>query len=99
MYLICGTLGEMEATMAKTEMIRARVEPGLKREAETLFSELGLTTTEAITLFYKQVTVHRGLPFDVRLPNAETIEALQQAQDGEGLTEYRSLVNLRTRFD
>jgi DNA-damage-inducible protein J len=85
--------------MAKTEMIRARVEPGLKREAETLFSELGLTTTEAITLFYKQVTVHRGLPFDVRLPNAETIEALQQAQDGEGLTEYRSLVNLRTRFD
>ena len=85
--------------MAKTEMIRARVEPGLKREAETLFSELGLTTTEAITLFYKQVTVHRGLPFDVRLPNAETIEALQQAQDGEGLTEYRSLMNLRTRFD
>ena len=58
--------------MAKTEMIRARVEPELKRQAEDLFSALGLSATEAITLFYKQVTMHRGLPFDVRIPNAET---------------------------
>ena len=55
--------------MAKTEMIRARVEPELKRQAEELFSSLGLSTTEAITLFYKQVTLHRGLPFSVRMPN------------------------------
>ena len=68
--------------MAKTEMIRARVEPELKREAEQLFSALGLSATEAITLFYKQVTMHRGLPFDVRIPNAETMEALNQARDG-----------------
>ena len=80
-------------------MIRARVEPDLKRQAEELFSELGLSVTEAITLFYKQVTVHRGLPFDVRMPNAETIEALQQARDGEGLTEYASLEDLKARLD
>ena len=49
--------------MAKTEMIRARVEPELKREAEELFLGLGLSATEAITLFYRQVTLHRGLPF------------------------------------
>ena len=85
--------------MAKTGMIRARVEPALKRQAEELFSELGLSATEAITLFYKQVTVHRGLPFDVRMPNAETIEALQQARDGEGLTEYASLEDLKARLD
>ena len=85
--------------MAKTGMIRARVEPDLKRQAEELFSELGLEATEAITLFYKQVTVHRGLPFDVRMPNAETIEALQQARDGEGLTEYASLEDLKARLD
>ena len=85
--------------MAKTGMIRARVEPDLKRQAEELFSELGLSATEAITLFYKQVTVHRGLPFDVRMPNAETIKALQQARDGEGLTEYASLEDLKARLD
>ena len=82
--------------MAKTEMIRARVEPELKRQAEDLFSALGLSATEAITLFYKQVTMHRGLPFDVRIPNAETMEALRQAQVGEGLTECADLEDLKS---
>ena len=85
--------------MAKTEMIRARVEPALKRQAEECFSELGLSATEAITLFYKQVTLRRGLPFDVRIPNAETIEALQQARDGQGLTEYANLEDLKAAID
>ena len=85
--------------MAKTEMIRARVEPELKREAEELFSSLGLSTTEAITLFYKQVTLHQGLPFAVRMPNAKTVEALKQARDRAGLTEYGSLEDLKASLD
>ena len=85
--------------MAKTEMIRARVEPALKRQAEECFSELGLSATEAITLFYKQVTLRRGLPFDVRIPNAETIEALKQARDREGLTEYAGVEDLKAAAD
>ena len=85
--------------MAKTEMIRARVEPELKREAEDLFSTLGLSTTEAITLFYKQVTLHQGLPFAVRIPNEETVEALEQARNRDSLTEYGSLDELRASID
>ena len=81
--------------MTKSEMIRARVEPELKREAETVFSQLGLSTTQAIRLFYKQVTLQQGLPFAVKIPNAETREALQQAYDGEDLTEYESLDALK----
>ena len=38
--------------MANTEMIRARVEPELNSQAEAVFAELGLSATEAITLFY-----------------------------------------------
>ena len=81
--------------MTKSEMIRARVEPELKQEAETVFSKLGLSVTQAITLFYKQVTLQQGLPFAVKLPNAETREALQNAYDGEDLTEYESLDALK----
>ena len=81
--------------MAKTEMIRARVEPELKYQAEEVFSKIGLSPTEAITLFYAQVTLHRGLPFAVKIPNAETIEALRQARSGEGLTEYVNLESLK----
>ena len=81
--------------MAKTEFIRARVEPDLKTQAEEIFSKLGLSPTDAITLFYVQVILHGGLPFEVRIPNHNTREALQHARDGTGLTEYDSLDELK----
>ena len=81
--------------MAKTAMIRARLEPDLKRDAETVFSTLGLSPTEAITLFYKQVTLHHGLPFEVRIPNPETRDALGQAARKEDLREYAGLDELK----
>lgn len=81
----------------KTETIRARVEPELKHEAEALLKDLGLSATDAITVFYRQVVLHRGLPFDVRIPNAETVEALRQAETGEGLIEYSDLEELKTQ--
>ena len=84
--------------MAKTATIRARVQPDLKHRVERLFAQLGLSTTEAITLFYRQVDLHQGLPFAVRIPNAETVEALQQAASGEGLTKWDSLEEMKTEF-
>ena len=85
--------------MAKTATIRARIEPELKRQAEELFSQLGLSVTQAITLFCRQVTLQKGLPFAVKIPNTETLQALQQARDGEGLSEYSSLEELRAKFE
>lgn len=81
--------------MAKTEFIRARIEPELKFQAEEVFTKLGLSTTEAITLFYSQVTLHGGLPFEVRVPNNETVEAMRQAGTGVGLNEYADLDALK----
>ncbi len=83
--------------MAKTAMIRARVEPELKQQAEEILSHLGLSPTVAITLFYRQVALQYGLPFSVRLPNPETVEALRQAHAGEGLTNYGDLEDLKAR--
>ncbi len=77
--------------MAKSEMIRARVEPGLKRDAEAVLDKLGMTPTEAITLFYKQVTLYRGLPFPVRIPNATTRKALQEARSGKNIESFDSV--------
>ena len=72
--------------MAKTEMIRARVEPELKEEAEAVFDKLGLSPTEAVTLFYRQVALHRGIPFELRVPNATTRKAIVDARKGKGLS-------------
>lgn len=58
--------------MAKTATIRARIEPRLKQEVDKLFKEMGLTTTEAINLFYHQVMLRKGLPFNIVIPNETT---------------------------
>lgn len=58
--------------MEKTATVRARIEPELKNEVEKLFKELGLSTTEAINIFYRQVRMRNGLPFNVVVPNKTT---------------------------
>lgn len=80
--------------MAKTEMIRARIEPETKHAAEEIFHTLGISASEAINIFYRQVALHDGMPFDVRVPNSETIEALRQAREGENLTTWNSVDDL-----
>jgi len=65
-------------------MVRARMEPELKAKAEKYFNLLGLSTTQAITLFFKQVEIHQGLPFEVNIPNAETIAAMKEIENGRG---------------
>ena len=77
--------------MAKSAMIRARLEPALKHEAEAVLGKLGMTPTEAITLFYKQVTLYRGLPFPVRIPNAATRKALVEARRRKNIENFGSV--------
>ena len=77
--------------MAKSEMIRARVEPALKHDAEAVLNKLGMTPTEAITLFYRQVTLFRGLPFPVRIPNATTRKALREARSRKDIERFESV--------
>ena len=53
--------------MAKTANLYARIEPELKEQAEQILNSLGLPPSSAITMFYKQVVLQQGLPFDVKL--------------------------------
>ena len=80
--------------MGKTAMISARMEPDLKQNAEEVFEELGLTATQAITLFYKQVELEGGLPFLVRIPNRVTAEALEEARSRRNLESANTLEDL-----
>ena len=71
--------------MGKTSTVRARIEPDLKGKAEHIFQQLGLTTTQAITLFYKQVELRKGLPFDVAIPNEITLKTFSDTDAGREL--------------
>ena len=71
--------------MSKAATVRARVEPDLKRRVESLFHRLGISATEAITLFYRQVDLRKGLPFDVVIPNETTRRAMDDTDSGRNL--------------
>jgi len=77
--------------MTKSETIRARVEPTLKARAEDIFKKLGLSSTEAITLFYTQVTLRKGLPFNVEIPNKETADTIEKMRHGKGLHSFDTI--------
>lgn len=76
--------------MGKSATIRARVEPALKRDAEAVLRKVGLTSSEAITLFLTQVRLAKGLPFPVRVPNRQTLQALKDAREGKNLEAFAS---------
>jgi DNA-damage-inducible protein J len=71
--------------MNKTTTVRARIRPDLKDSAEHVFRELGLNPTQAITLFYKQVELRHGLPFDVVIPTDSTRKTFEDTDAGRNL--------------
>jgi DNA-damage-inducible protein J len=75
--------------MAKTALINARTEPDLKEEVEVILKKLGLSTTEAINIFFHQVKMRKGLPFPVEIPNEETLKTFKHTDAGKGLVKCR----------
>ena len=74
--------------MSKTATIRTRIEPGLKTEVEEILSQLGLTASETVHLLYRQIKLQRGLPFEVRIPNAVTARTLKASKAGRGVKHF-----------
>lgn len=54
--------------MARTSNIFARVEPEIKEQAENVLTQLGIPMSNAIGIFLRQVVIHNGIPFDMKLP-------------------------------
>jgi DNA-damage-inducible protein J len=70
--------------VAKTGFLNARIDQDLKTKAEKVLASVGVSASQAITMFYRQVVLRRGIPFDVCIPNAETVAAMKEADAGGG---------------
>lgn len=70
--------------MPKNSYVHARVDKRLKAQADKVLSRLGLSTSELINILLHQVVLTRGVPFDVRLPNGESIAAMRELDAGKG---------------
>ena len=71
--------------MNKTATVRARIQPKLKDHAENIFHRIGLNATQAITIFYKQVELRGGLPFDLAIPTSTTKQTFDSTDSGRDL--------------
>jgi DNA-damage-inducible protein J len=105
---MCFALGEnildlvlrmQHITFMKTAAVHSRIQPEIKEKAEGILQRLGLSPTEAIRMFYTQIALRNGLPFDVAIPNDVTIKALEDSRNGRNLERFDSTEELFKSWD
>ena len=85
--------------MAKNATIQARVDPETKAEAQSILRALHIPLSEAISMFLKQVVFHKGLPFEVKIPNELTAKTIDKSEAGEDLYTASSVDELLEELD
>jgi DNA-damage-inducible protein J len=76
--------------MEKSVLVSFRTKPELKKKADVIFEALGISKTEAFNMFLSNVILNNGIPFDVKIPNKETLEAVEDVENKRNLTSYKS---------
>jgi len=72
----------------KNAVINARIESELKVDVESILKKLGLSATQAINMFYQQIKMHNGIPFEVKIPNAETQRVIEESRKGINVEDF-----------
>ena len=65
---------------------RDLIDPHIKREAEAILKELGLSVSKSFEIYYRQIIAHRGLPFELKVPKDKTMKAIENSRQGKGKT-------------
>ena len=85
----------------KSANLYARIEPEVKEKAESILSALGISASSAINMFYKQIILQRGLPFEVKIPSARPVDisTLSEVEFNEELEKgYADMHDRRTKM-
>ncbi len=80
--------------MSRTATIQARIDPEIKSKAQRVFNALNISMSEAISMYFTQVALHKGIPFDVKIPNELTAATLLKAEEGKELDKVGSVDEL-----
>jgi len=80
--------------MANATYIQARIDPQVKAEAKSVLDKLGVSISDAVGFYFRQIVMLQGIPFELRVPNALTKETLEKSERGEDLHEFSSVDEL-----
>ena len=81
--------------MSKTATTHVRLTPEVKKQAEDILKELGISISAAHELFYRQIISHQGIPFELRVMKKETLQSMIDARNGKG-KKYNSITHMFT---
>jgi DNA-damage-inducible protein J len=80
--------------MDKSATIQARISPEVKREAQSILNQLHISMSEAIAMYLTQITLHKGIPFEIKIPNETTQKTLSESEEGKNLHRVDSVTDL-----
>ncbi len=80
--------------MPRTATIQARIDPKIKAKAQEILSTLHISMSEAISMYLTQVTLQKGIPFDLKIPNELTAETIRKSERGEELHQVNTVDEL-----
>jgi DNA-damage-inducible protein J len=85
--------------MGKTATIQTRVDPVVKNNAQIILKKLNISMSEAISMYLSQITLHKGIPFEVKIPNEVTAKTLEDSENGKALHKVDSVDELFQELD
>jgi len=101
LYTICNyeNIVNLEDTMAKTAIIQTRVEPAVKQNAQKILNALNISMSEAISIYLAQIALHKGIPFEIKIPNLVTEKTLKYSENGKELHKVSNVDELFQELD
>ena len=85
--------------MSKTTTFQARINPEIKTQAQKILNSLHISMSEAISIYLTQIALHKGIPFEIKIPNELTVKTIQKAENGKGLHKVKSVDDLFRELD
>ncbi len=85
--------------MAKTATIQTRVDPKIKKSAQNILNTLNISMSEAISMYLSQITLHKGIPFEIKIPNRITAQTLKKSEEGKELHTVSNVDELFEELD
>jgi len=85
--------------MAKTATIQTRVDPKIKKNAQNILNTLNISMSEAISMYLSQITLHKGIPFEIKIPNRITAQTVKKSEEGKELHKVSNVDELFEELD
>jgi DNA-damage-inducible protein J len=81
--------------MKQNACVNVRVAKNVKTDAESVLSKLGLTMSDAVNIYLRQIALKGGIPFDLTLPNRKTVRAMRDVQQKRNLESFPDIESMK----